>query len=70
MKQLHFFPIRIFFNEWTGNITEPLCIVWKQMDPMKDIIMLSRMVVLLGGLKIVFTNPQLFSSCVSDLIRT
>ena len=37
------------------------------MDPIKDLILLSRMIILLGGLTIVFTHPNLFSSCVSDL---
>ena len=35
------------------------------MDPVKDFILLSRMIILLGGVTIVFTNPELFSSCVS-----
>ena len=45
---------------------DPLSIILPQMDFMKDIILVVRMITLLGGI-VVFTNPQLFSSNVSEL---
>ena len=46
----------------------PLLIVWTQMDPIKDLILATRMSIILGGPLIIITNPQLFSSCVSNHI--
>ena len=56
----------IFFNKWTRNVSEPLRIVNKILDPIKDLILLSRMMVILGGPWVVYSHPELFSSCVSD----
>ena len=59
---------RIFFNKWTSNIFEPILIVFTQMDLMKDLILVTRIIITLGGLWVVFANPRLFSSCVSSFI--
>ena len=47
-------------------MSEPLRIVNKILDPIKDLILLSRMMVILGGPWAVYSHPELFSSCVSD----
>ena len=49
-----------------SNLIEPLGIVWTQLDPIKDLILVRRMVIILGGFAIVFTTPNLFSSVVSN----
>ena len=56
------------FNDQASNVTTPLAIVWTQMDPIKDILLVRRMVILLGGLLVVIHNPKSFSSCVSGYI--
>ena len=43
----------------------PLMIVLTQLDPVKDLILAIRIMVLLGGLRVVFSHPDIFSSCVS-----
>ena len=48
-----------------SNITEPLAIVWTQMDPIKDFILVVRMVATLGGPLIVLNNPELLCFSVS-----
>ena len=50
------------------QIFDPISIIIPQMDFLKDMILVMRMVTLLGGF-VVFTNPQLFSSNVSNLIK-
>ena len=45
---------------------DPLSIILTQMDFLKDMILVVRLITLLGGI-VVFTNPQLFSSNVSFL---
>ena len=50
------------------QIFDPISIVLPQMDFLKDMILVMRLITLLGGLFVVFTNPQLFSSNVSRLI--
>ena len=67
--KVNIFSIRLFFNKCTSNITEPLCIVLPQMDPIKDVILARRMIILLGGPMIVLANPSLFSSCVSKRVQ-
>ena len=48
------------------QIFDPLSIILTQMDFLKDMILVVRLITLLGGI-VVFTNPQLFSSNVSFL---
>ena len=45
---------------------DPISIILTQMDFLKDMILVVRLINLLGGI-VVFTNPQLFSSNVSFL---
>ena len=46
-------------------VTEPLMIVASQVDLIKDVLLVKRIIVGLGSLIIVFTHPKLFSSNVS-----
>ena len=62
--KLKLFRLKLF-NDWTENVMNPLLIVWTQIDPMKDLILVTRMMIILGGPRIVFTHPNIFSSCVS-----
>ena len=50
------------------QIFDPISIIIPQMHFLKDMILVMRMVTLLGGF-VVFTNPQLFSSNVSNLMK-
>ena len=59
------FIFRKAFGKKCSNISEPLAIVWTQVDPIKDIALVARMIVMLGGPLIVLSNPGLFSSGVS-----
>ena len=61
------FHFRKFFGPKVKNFFDPLLIMLTQMDFLKDMVLVVRMVTLLGGI-VVFANPQLFSSTVSDLI--
>ena len=58
----------MIYNKWTSNIIEPLLIVMTQLDPIKDVVLVRRMIILLGGPMIILTYPDLFSSCVSHEI--
>ena len=49
-------------------IIDPLSVILPQMDFMKDMTLVVRMISLLGGV-VVFTNPQLFSSKVSYMLK-
>ena len=59
------FIFRKAFGKKSSNISEPLAIVWTQVDPIKDIALVARMIAMLGGHLIVLINPELFSSVVS-----
>ena len=56
----------MIFGEKSSNISEPLAIVWTQVDPTKDIVLVAKMIAMLGGPFIVLKNPELFSSVVSQ----
>ena len=49
----------------TQQLLDLLSIILPQMDFLKDMILVVRLITLLGGM-VVFANPQLFSSNVSE----
>ena len=55
------------FGPIAQHIFDPLSIILPQIDFMKDMVLAMRLITLLGGI-VVFTNPQLFSSNVSNLM--
>ena len=46
-------------------VTEPMMIVSSQLDMIKDLLLVMRVITGLGWFYVVFTNPHLFSSNVS-----
>ena len=61
------FVFRKLYGPMVQQIFDPILIILSQMDFLKDMILIIRLIKLLGGI-VVFTNPQLFSSNVSKLI--
>ena len=59
---------RKFFRPQIQQIFDPVSIILPQMDFLKDMILVVRLITLLGGI-VVFTNPQLFSSNVSNILK-
>ena len=57
---------RKLFGPKIQQTFDPISIILTQMDFLQDIILVTRLITLLGGI-VVFTNPQLFSSNVSNL---
>ena len=55
---------RKLIGPYIQHILDPISILLPQMDFLKDMILVVRLITLLGGI-VVFTNPQLFSSHVS-----
>ena len=61
----------IIFLRKFGNfnhVLEALSIVLKQVDFVKDGLLLFRMIHYLGGMYVVFKNPHIFSSNVSSFV--
>ena len=56
------------FGPRIQQIFGPISIILSQMDFLKDMTLVTRLITLLGGI-VVFTNPQNFSSNVSELIE-
>ena len=54
------------FGQIFQQILDPLTVMLPQVDFIKDMILVVRMITLLGGI-VVFTNPHLFPSTVSNL---
>ena len=71
MHLFYLFQIGFFFRKLFGptvqQIFDPISIILPQMDFLKDMILVVRLTTLLGGI-VVFSNPQLFSSNVNNLI--
>ena len=60
------FPLsRLFTNRVMSFVTEPMMIVSSQLDLIKDLLLVMRVITGLGWFYVVFTNPRLFSSNVS-----
>ena len=59
-----FFLSRQLFGLKIQQIIDPFSIMLPQMDFLKDMVLVVRLITLLGGI-VVFTNPLLFSSNVS-----
>ena len=57
---------RSYFGLVINKISDPLIFFLSQMDFLKDMTLISRLIILLGGI-VVFQNPQLFSSNVSKI---
>ena len=72
LKSLNCLNIPSLFRKLFGlriqQILDPVSILLPQMDFLKDMILVMRLITLLGGI-VVFTNPQLFSSHVSNLTQ-
>ena len=62
------FFISKLFGPIIQQIFDPISIMLLQMDFLKDMILVTRLITLLGGI-VVFSNPQLFSSNVSKFIE-
>ena len=56
---------RKLFGPVIQQIFDPISIILPQMDFLKDMILVVRLITLLGGIIVVFNNPQFFSSVVS-----
>ena len=59
---------RKLFGPKVEQIFDPISIILPQIDFLKDMTLVTRLITLLGGI-VVFRNPQLFSSHVSQLIE-
>ena len=59
---------RKLFGPKIQQTFDPISIILTQMDFLHDIILVTRLITLLGGI-VVFTNPQIFSSNVSNLMK-
>ena len=59
---------RKLFGPKVEQIFDPISIILPQIDFLKDMTLVTRLITLLGGI-VVFTNPQLFSSNVSNLMK-
>ena len=65
---LKIFSFRRIFTPTIQTILDPFMIILPQMDFLKDMILVVRLITLLGGI-VVFTNPHLFSSNVSKSVK-
>ena len=59
---------RKVFGPKIQHIFDPISIILPQTDFIKDMILVTRLITLLGGI-VVFTKPQMFSSNVSKPIE-
>ena len=60
-----FFAFRKLFGPTIQQIFDPLSIILSQVDFLKDMVLVVRLITLLGGI-VVFKNLHLFSSNVSE----
>ena len=71
-KIFNFLSIHLFSRKLFGSriqrIFDPFLIMLPQVDFLKDMILVVRLITLLGGIIVVFKNPQLFSSIVSTIV--